>query len=408
MNQKQNKNDSKRIVVTGIGAVTPYGLGCDIFFKNLSMGKSGISFVDKMNTSELETQKGGEIKWYNANEFFTKYQQKHMDINSQYLILSTREAIRTSNLSEDCSDKNISVCIGTLTAGLPFTEKYYMDAQNDKYSPILVSQSYRSSATHNMASYFNIYGPRYTITTACSASMHTIGLGAEYIRNGMSDMSIVGGVDAFCGVTWGGFNSFKSMSSDEIRPFDKNRKGLLIGEGSGVMVLESLSSAKRRGVHIYGEIKGWGSSGDAYHITAPNMEGASAAMEAALINAGMDKNDIDYIGAHGTATHLNDVMETNAIKKVFGNRAGLIPISSIKSMIGHTMGASGIHLALATLGMIQEGRVYPTINYETADEECNLDYVPNVSREHIIKNAMLDAFGFGGNNAVLVVSAYSA
>lgn len=400
----------KKVVITGMGVVSPYGLGSDVFFSSLSRGISGISEVNKIDTSKISAKYGGEIKWYNPNDFFTKNQQEKMDINSQYIIVATNEALQLSNIQMNDEDKaNMGVFLGTLTAGLPFTEEYYKQSLEGRYYPTLISQFYRSSATHNLASYFGITGPRITITTACSASSHAIGLATSYIKAGKINSAIVGGVDGFCNLTWAGFNSLRNISPKEPRPFSKDRQGMIIGEGSGVLILENEEDAIKRGAKIYGEVKGWGASADAYHITGPKSEGDTIALaiKNAIKNAKLDVDDINYIAAHGTGTLANDSTETNAIKNVFNEKAYSIPISSIKSMIGHTMGAAGIHQAIAVIGMMRDKMIYPTINYSIQDPKCDLNYVPNSAIEANIENAISNSFGFGGNNSVLVLSKYA-
>lgn len=397
-------NSNIEVVVTGIGSVTPYGRGTKLFWNCMREGKDGTSYVKRINTEQLKAKKGGEINWYQADDFFTKREQKQWDINTQYLMLAMEEALESAKIK--AFGDNTGIIIGTLTAGLPFSELYYENALKEKYYPRYISQCYRSSVTKNIAAKYGIKGPRLTITTACSASMHAIGTGLSYIKSGRLDMAVVGGVDAFCGVTWGGFSALKALSTDDIAPFSKNRSGTLIGEGSGIIILESLESAQRRGAHIYGRVSGWGATGDAYHITAPNPTGETEAesMRLAIKDASMELNQINVIGAHGTATHLNDKMETQAIKNVFQDHSERLLITSIKSMIGHTMGAAGIHLAIAGLGMFQDQVVYPTIHYTEKDPECDLNYVVNRAVAAKVDTVLMNGFGFGGNNASVVLS----
>lgn len=409
MSGQTDKRYKKRVVITGIGMLTPYGRGYHTFWENLSQGKSAISKVEKIDTSAINVKKGGEIKWYRPEDHYSRRERTRMDITSQYLVLASSDALSDAGVtSVDLMGTNTGIFIGTLVAGLPFAEKYYRCCSRGKVSPALASQVYRSSAAHHVASWFDISGPCMTITTACSASAHAVGLGADYIRAGKIDLAVIGGVDAFCEITWGGFFSLKSLSPGDISPFDKNRSGILLGEGSGVLVLESEERALARKARIYGEVLGYGASCDAHHSTAPDPEGygPALAIRLAIKSAGIKLEEIDYINAHGTATKHNDVAETNAIKLTFGEIAYSVPVSSTKSMIGHMLGAAGIIEVIAVLGMIRDQVIYPTINYLTPDPECDLNYVPNKSVRASIEKVLSNSFGFGGNNAVLALSKY--
>lgn len=400
MNREMKDDD---VVVTGIGTVSPYGKGTELFWTHLGQGDDAISEITKINVENNYAKRGGEITWYNPNYYFSKREQKIMDTNAQYGILALEEAKNDAKIDEFPIDTGIF--LGTLTAGFPFTEKYYKGKLNGKVYSKYITQYPRSSLANQLAIRFDIYGPRMTITTACSAGVHALAEGAAQVQRGKVSMAVVGGVDAFCELTWSGFSALRALSETELASFSKRRNGTQIGEGGGMLILEKYKSAKKRNANIYGVISGWGASADAYHITAPNPEGdtEAIAIKRAIMKSGVDKKEIDVVVTHGTGTELNDKMETKAIKLGLEEQAYEVSVTSIKSMIGHTMGAAGIHSSIALLGMIRDGKVYPTIHYKEKDENCDLAIVANQMISKNIRAGIVNAFGFGGNNAAVLI-----
>ena len=402
-----------RVVVTGMGAITPLGIGVEEFWKGLIEGRSGIDFITLCDASDLSCKIAGEVKNFDPLDFMDKREARRMARFSQLALASARMAVEDAGLSLEKEDpERMGVYIGNGIGGLPETERecdVLFTKGGMRVSPFYMPMTLPNMAAANISIAFGLKGYTSTVITSCAAGTQAIGEGAEIIRKGLCDVMIVGGTEA--GITRigvAGFSTMKALTSKNddpkkaSRPFDAKRDGFVPAEGAGILVLESLEHAVKRGAKIYAELIGFGISSDAYHIVQPDIEGPARAMKLALKSAGISPEEVDYINAHGTSTPLNDENETKAIKKVFGEYAYKIPISSTKSMIGHLLGGSGAVEAIATIKTICEGIIHPTINYEYPDPECDLDYVPNVKREKRVDIALKNSFGFGGQNACLI------
>ena len=410
---------SRRVVVTGIGLITPLGTGTNKTWSAVCAGKSGIGEITKFDTTGFMSQIAGEVNDFIPEDFLKKKDIKRLQPFTAYGIAATRIALEDSNFIIDSSNENrVGVITGCGMGGLGAIEKTSLlinTAGPRKVSPFFIPTIIGNMASGMISIYFGSKGPNSSIATACAAGSHAIGSAYEIIKNGSADAMITGGVESVispCGVA--GFNALKALSTrnDEpekaSRPFDKDRDGFIIAEGGGILLLESLEGALERDAHIYAEIIGYGMSGDGYHMTAPapNGEGAVRCMQAAIDSAGILPDEIDYINAHGTSTKMNDIYETMAIKTVFKEKAYAIPVSSTKSMTGHMLGASGGVETIFTALSIRDGIIPPTINFDNPDEQCDLDYVPNIARKADIKIAMTNSFGFGGTNASLILQKY--
>lgn len=411
----------KRVVITGLGAISSIGLSVEETWNGLLAGKSGAAPITHFDCSDHKTTFAAEVKDFDADELFGRREARRMDRYSQFSLATALQAVQDAKL--EITDENrdrIGVLIGTGIGGIgTLLEQAELMRQRDasRVSPFLIPMMLADTAPGVIAINLGVRGPNMSVVTACATGSNALGEAAEIIRRGSADVMIAGGGEAaITKLTMAGMNSMGALSTRNAdptkasRPFDADRDGFLMGEGAGVVILESLEHAQARGAHILAELSGYGTSDDAYHISAPAEDGAGAAlcMQLALENAGLTVADIDYINAHGTSTHLNDMGETAAIKTVFGKRAYQIPISSTKSMTGHLLGASGALEALICTKIVNEGIIPPTINYETPDPECDLDYVPNQAREAQVKHALSNSFGFGGHNATLIISRYEA
>jgi len=405
----------RRVVVTGMGLVIPTGIGVETVWKNVCEGKSGIGLLTRFDTNGFETKIAGEVKDFNPELYIDKKEIKRMDLFVQYAIAATKEALEDAQLNiapENC--EQIGVIVGTGLGGLPTLEKYHkvlLERGPSRISPFFIPMLIANMASGQIAIQFGPKGPNTCLVTACATGAHCIGDAFRAIVYGDAEAMIAGGTEAnITPLTIGGFNAMKALSTknDEpekaCRPFEKNRDGFVVAEGAGIIILEELQFALKRNAKIYGELIGYGYTGDAYHITAPspNGDGAVRCMRMAIKDAGLKLEEMDYINAHGTSTPLNDLTETIAIKTVFGDYAKKIPISATKSMTGHLLGAAGSTEAIFTILAIRDGLMPPTLNYEEPDPQCDLDYVPNVARRKPLKVAMSNAFGFGGTNATLV------
>jgi 3-oxoacyl-[acyl-carrier-protein] synthase II len=405
----------RRVVVTGMGLTIPTGIGVEIAWKNVCEGKSGIGLLTRFDTNGFETKIAGEVKDFNPELYIDKKEIKRMDLFVQYAIAATKEALEDAQLNiapENC--EQIGVIVGTGLGGLPTLEKYHkvlLERGPSRISPFFIPMLIANLASGQIAIQFGPKGPNTCLVTACATGAHCIGDAFRAIVYGDAEAMIAGGTEAnITPLTIGGFNAMKALSTknDEpekaCRPFEKNRDGFVVAEGAGIVILEELQFALKRNAKIYGELIGYGYTGDAYHITAPSPDGDGAVrcMRMAIKDAGLKSEEIDYINAHGTSTPLNDLTETIAIKTVFGDYAKKIPISATKSMTGHLLGAAGSTEAIFTILAIRDGILPPTINYEEPDPQCDLDYVPNMARRKPLKVAMSNAFGFGGTNATLV------
>ena len=396
-----------RIAVTGLGCVTPLGADKTSFFGALMEGRDGVSGVTAFDVSGYGAKTAGEIRALPPLPAGARLPRG--DRAAHLLMLAVEEAWADSELRPHEADPpRVALITGTTLGGTLSGERFYRALLHGqgKVHPADVLAGSQYAPNDAVMAHWGLSGPSVVISTACSASAHAIGTGMELLREGSVDVVLAGGVEPLSELTFAGFGILRSMTPEKIRPFDKSRKGLVLGEGAGVLVLERESGARRRGARIYAWAAGYGSSSDAYHMTAPDKEGrgAARAMEMALRDAALSADMIDYVSAHGTGTPANDAAETNAIKRVLGGRAHEVPISSIKSMFGHTLGAAGAIEALATVLSVYRDAVPPTINYETPDPACDLDCVPNEGRQLRVRAAFKNSFGFGGNNAALVFS----
>lgn len=405
----------RRVVITGLGCVTPVGIGKEEFWNSLINGISGISYITNFDNEEYTSKIAGEVKNFSPEEYMDKKEAKRMDKFTQFAVAGTKLAIEDSKLDIDKLDKErFGVIIGSGVGGIETLEKQHTNLL--KKGPRRVSAFFIPMMISNMAPgqismLYGAKGPSFAVTSACASGTHAIGEAFRMIQRGTSDVIITGGSEAAVStMAVAGFSSMKALSTrnDEptkaSRPFDKDRDGFVIGEGSGILIVEELEHALKRNAHIYGEIVGYGATSDAYHITAPDPEavGAANAMRLALKDANVECNKVDYINAHGTSTYYNDKLETLAIKKVFKEHAYKVAISSTKSMTGHLLGAAGGIEAIASVLAIENGIIPPTINYETPDLECDLNYVPNESINREVNYALSNSLGFGGHNASLL------
>ncbi|PLY02512.1 MAG: beta-ketoacyl-[acyl-carrier-protein] synthase II [Desulfuromonas sp.] len=406
----------RRVVVTGVGVISPLGTGTEKNWDALTKGQSGIGTVtrfDAVNT--LPTHIAGELKDFNAEDFIEKKEIKKMDLFIQYALAASELAMQDSGLQiNDENAERVGVLVGAGLGGLPTIEKYHeamLDKGYKKISPFFIPMLIINLAPGQISMRFGAKGPNLSSVSACATGTHSIGDAFRMIQRGDADAMIAGGTEStITPLGMGGFNVMKALSTRNddpqgaSRPFEKGRDGFVMGEGAGIVVLEEYEAAKKRGAKIYGEVAGYGLTGDAYHLTspAPGGEGAARCMKMALSTAGMNPEDVDYINAHGTSTPLNDLYETMAIKTVFGDYAKKVMISSTKSMTGHLLGAAGGIEAVYSLLTMQNGVIPPTINYDEPDEELDLDYVPNQARDAEVNVAISNSFGFGGTNATLL------
>ena len=404
----------RRVVVTGIGCVSPLGIGVDETWKGIVEGRSGITRITRFDTSNLPSQIAGEVKNFKPQDFMPEKLVSRVDTFIQYAIASARMALEDAKLVEVELGERAGVIVGVGMGGVGQVEHYtrILDERGYKrVTPFFIPMIIPNMPAGQVAILFGAKGPNLAVCTACAAGNHAIGEAYRMIKNGLIDMAICGGTESLITpLTVAGFSVMKALSTrnDEpekaSRPFDAKRDGFVIAEGSGILVLEELTQAQKRGAKAYAELIGYGATCDAYHMTAPSPdgEGAETCMKLALEDANIAPNEVDYINAHGTSTPLNDVVETKAIKKVFGEHAYKLMVSSTKSMTGHLLGGAGGLEAVITVKALETGIVPPTINLEEPDPECDLDYVPNQARRANIKVAMSNAFGFGGTNACLV------
>ena len=412
---------TRRVVITGMGAVTPIGIGKDEFWKNLVAGKSGIRKITRFDASEYNSQIAGEVDGFNPADYMDAKESKRMDRYSQFAVAAAKMAIEDAGLDlekEDCD--RIGTYVGAGIGGMETLHTQYekLFAKGPKrLSPFFIPMMIANMAAGRVAINFGLHGPSECVVTACATGTNCIGDAFRLIQNGKADVMVAGGTEASISpAAVGGFCQMKALCSDHnddpehaSRPFDKNRSGFVMGEGSGIVVIESLEHAKARGAHIYAEIAGYGSNSDAYHITSPAPHGVYQAkcMQLALDDAGMKASEVDYVNAHGTSTHMNDAGESEAIKKVWADAAKDVSVSSIKSMTGHLLGAAGGVECIATALSIENDVLPPTINYETPDEGMDLDYVPNKAKEKTVRAAISNSFGFGGHNACILLKKYA-
>jgi 3-oxoacyl-[acyl-carrier-protein] synthase II len=399
---------NKRVVITGLGVISSIGIGWQEFWDSLLKGKSGISPVSSFDTSNHFTHNGGEVKNFNPEDFIPKERLKFLSRASQLALAAAKLTIKDAKISQDdILNMQIGTCIGTTTGSIQVIEEI-----NNKYikkeaiDENLICQLPTHTTPAIIAKELNLNGPNFMLSTACAAGNYAIGYGYDLIRFNRADIIIAGGSEPFSRISFTGFNQFSAVAPDKCQPFDKNRKGIIVAEGSGVLVLESLENALKRNAPIYAEILGYGFSCDAQHMTQPSTEGVSQCIKKAMREAGIKKEDVDYISAHGTGTLINDKIECAAIKEVLGSRYKQIPVSSIKSMLGHTMGAASALEAIACALAVKNDIIPPTINFEAPDPECDIDCVPNQARKHKVNIALNNSYAFGGNNASLVLKKF--
>lgn len=406
----------RRVVITGMGTVTAHGVGADNLWHAIKSGKSGISRIERINVADLPTQVGAEIKDFDPNAFIEKKELKRMDKFAQYALGAVNLAIEDSQLDlEAINHKRMGAIIGSGIGGIETLEKQYdtlIEKGPDRISPFFIPMMLPNMANGLVAIKYGIKGFTECIVTACASSTNAIGDAYKVIQRNIADVMLAGGTEApFTRLSMAGFCAMKAMTTNTdvsvaSRPFDLNRDGFVIGEGAGVLVLEELNHALKRGANIIAEVVGYGCTNDAYHITAGDDEGAANCMRLAIEDAEITPADIGYINAHGTSTPIGDQNETKAIKSVFEKYAHQLPISSTKSMTGHLLGAAGAIEAIITASALRENFLPPTINYKTPDPECDLDYIPNGGRKASITYAMTNSFGFGGQNATLILRTF--
>ena len=408
----------KRVVITGLGAITPIGKNVDETWKAIENKKCGIDDITLVDTTNFKTKLAAEVKEYNPLDYFEPKQAKRLDRYSQFAIIAAREAVKDSGITKENTDYDrvgifVSSGIGGLNTIQEQCEVNYIKG-NNRVSPMFIPMSIANMAAGNVAIEFGFKGESVSLVTACSSSTHAIGEAYKTIKYGYEDVVIAGGSEApICEIGIAGFENMKALSSstDKNRasiPFDKERSGFVMGEGAAMLILEELEHAKKRGAKIYAEVIGFGSTTDAYHITSPcpDGEGGAKAMIRAIEDSKIKKEDVDYINAHGTSTHLNDSTETMAIKTAFGEASKKLMVSSTKGNVGHLLGAAGSLEALICVKAIENQLVPPTINYKVKDEECDLDIVPNEPRKANLNIVMSNSLGFGGHNASIVIKKY--
>lgn len=403
----------RRCVITGIGAVTPVGNDAEEMWNSVKNGVNGIGYITKFDTSEFKVKIAGEVRNFDPLKYVEKKELKRNDAFAIYAIAAAQQAFDTSGLEDDKIDHERFGCmVGSGIGGFLTMETQIarvLEKGPGRISPLFVPMSIINMAGGNISIRFGAKGVCESVVTACASGTNNIGEAFRYIKHGYADICFAGGSEAAVTQTGvAGFTNLTALTACDdpetaCKPFDKNRSGFVLSDGAGIVMLEELEHAKKRGARIYAEVVGYGTTGDAYHMTAPceDGDGAARAMKLAMAEAGITPEDVDYINAHGTSTHANDSAETKAIKKALGEYAYKVPVSSTKSMTGHLLGAAGAVEAIICAKALEEGFIPPTINYSERDEECDLDYVPNVGRKADIKYALSNSLGFGGHNAVL-------
>ncbi len=409
------EDSGRRVVVTGLGIISPVGIGTEETWNSIVEGKSGIGPITRFDASDFPTKIAGEVKGFKAEEYMPKKEARRMDLFIQYAVAAAKMALEDANFKIDPEEAHrVGVYTGCGLGGLLTLERYHSVLLKNgprKISPFFIPMMIANMAPGQISIYFGAKGPNLSVATACAAGTHAIGEAFKMIQRNQVDVMLTGGVEAtITPLALGGFNAMKAISTrnDEpekaSRPFEKNRDGFVLAEGCGILILEELDHALARGARIYAEIIGYGASGDAFHIAAPapGGRGAASCMRQALDDAGIKPSDVQYINAHGTSTDLNDKYETMAIKTVFGEHSKKLAVSSTKSMTGHLLGAAGGLEGALTVLSVYHDIAPPTINYEEPDPECDLDYVPNEARKMEIKIALSNSFGFGGTNGTLI------
>lgn len=411
---------NRRVVVTGLGLITPLGNDVNTSWDALKEGKSGIAPLEHFDVNAFSTQFGGAISNFDCNEYMESKEARRMDIFMQYGIAAGVQAVNDSGLDVSAIDtERAGVAIGSGIGGIKTIEETSLQIRDSgprKVSPFFVPGSIINMIAGNLSIRFGLRGPNIAVTTACTTGTHNIGIAANMISNNQADVMLVGGAEMSTSpVGLGGFCAARALSTRNddpqraSRPWDRDRDGFVLSDGAGIMVLEELEHAQKRGAKIYAEVAGFGMSGDAYHMTSPSEGGTGAAlcMRNALLSAQMDPDKIDYINAHGTSTPAGDIAETLAIKSVFGDHANKLAVSSSKSMIGHLLGASGAAEAIISVLSLKDQVITPTINLDNPGEGCDLDYVPHTAREQTLNFVLTNSFGFGGTNGSLIFSRFS-
>ena len=410
--------EKRRVVVTGIGAVTPLGNDAKTLWKNIVANQSGIDFITRVNKDDFPVHVAAEVKDFDAKAFMDKKDARKMDLFTQYAVAASKMAVDDAKLVIDDSNADrVGVWIGCGIGGMDTYEEQlrrFIDKGYRRVSPFFVPMLIPDMAAGQVSIQLGAKGINSCTVTACASGANSIGDAFKAVQRGDVDYIVTGGTESpITNMAFAGFSAMKALSFNDdpktaSRPFDKNRDGFVMGEGAGILVLETLESALERRATIYAEIVGYGATGDAFHITAPaeGGEGAARAMQQALADADISPDAVDYINAHGTSTDMNDKYETEAIKTVFGEHAKKVAVSSTKSMTGHLLGAAGGVESVISVKTIQEGIIPATINYETPDPDCDLDYVPNESRKQEVDTVLSNSFGFGGHNACLVFKKY--
>ena len=410
----------KRVVITGIGAITPIGKNVKETWQGILDQKCGIDNITLFDTSTFKTKFAGEVKNYNSQDYFDLKQSKRLDRSSQFAIIASKEAFEDSGINAENTDFNrIGVFVSSGIAGLTTIQEQCFtcfEKGHNRISPMFIPMTIANMPAGNIAIELGAKGESISIVSACASSTHAIGEAFRNIRDGFEDVIIAGGTEAsICEIGIAGFENMKALTNettDKNRasiPFDKQRSGFVMGEGAGILILEELEHAQKIGAKIYAEVVGYGATSDAYHITSPSPDGdgASRAMVRAMESANIKPEDVDYINAHGTSTHLNDLCETMAIKKAFGESANKVMVSSTKGNIGHLLGAAGGVEAIFCTKALETGKVPPTINYKEKDEDCDLDIVPNEVRDADLKLVMSNSLGFGGHNASIILKKFT-
>ncbi len=408
----------KRVVITGMGVISPIGNNVADFWSNVRAGKVGIGPITRFDTADYKVKLAAEVHDFDAKDFMDSRSAKRMELFCQYAVAAAAEALKDSDIHMEKEDPyRVGVCIGSGTGSLQAMEREYkklLDRGPGRVGPLLVPMMIANMAAGNVAIQYGCKGKCIDVTTACATGTHSVGEAYRSIQHGEADVMLAGGTEAaICPLGIAGFTALTALSQadDPMRaclPFDKDRSGFVMGEGAGVLILESLEHAAKRGARIYGEVKGYGATCDAYHITSPAEDGmgAAMAMKYAMEEAGWRPEDVDYINAHGTGTHHNDLFETRAVKQAFGQQAGNVKISSTKSMIGHLLGAAGAVELIACVKSIEEGWIHPTVGLVTPGEECDLDYVPGSGVAAKVERVLSNSLGFGGHNATVAVAGF--
>jgi len=406
---KLKESDNRRVVVTGLGVISSLGIGWQDFWKNLIAGKSGISRIETFDTSKYDRHYAGEVKNFDPTKFMSKRRASQIGRASQMAIAAAKLAVKDAGVKiSELRKHNPAVCLGTTMGEAQVIEQIVKHTlvNHEEIKPKRALIYPASSISINVGEYFGFKGPSNLFSTACAAGNYAIAYGCDLIRAGRCEYAVAGGVDALSRIAFTGFGRLFAMAPEKCQPFDKNRRGMLLGEGAGVVLLESAKNAYKRKAHIYAEVLGYGLSCDAHHMTEPSVPGVVSAIKKAIQSSKIDISEVDYVSAHGTGTKENDKAECAALRIVFDDRTSEIPISSIKSMLGHSMGAASAIEAMSCCLAIDQETIPPTINFSEKDPDCDIDCVPNICRKHKIRVAVNNSQAFGGNNACVVIRGY--